>query len=172
MGEDSWARCFEFDSQHRIPDGHFFTLMSCKYCAVCLKGVLRWRIKKPKLKKEREMSLIVIRPLSIVMELFCRRRWKKVDLNIGSFFKKMGHSWTLFLYFCLFNTVDSKLWSIKILPMTGFKARTSGVGSNRSTNLATTTAQKVVTKGPLWYIQREKTKRTDIRNYYKVGYGQ
>ena len=50
--------------------------------------------------------------------------------------------------------------------MTGFKARTSGVGSNRSTNLATTTAQKVVTKGPLWYIQREKTKRTDIRNYY------
>ena len=28
-------------------------------------------------------------------------------------FLKMGHSRPLFLYFCLFNTVDSKLWSIK-----------------------------------------------------------
>ena len=56
-----------------------------------------------------------------------------------SFFKKMGHSRPLFLYFCLFNTVDSEYMN-KNLPMTGFKPRTSGVGSNRSTHWATTTA--------------------------------
>ena len=54
----------------------------------------------------------------------------------------MGHSWPLFLYFRLFNTVDSKQVNVqnKSLPMTGFKPRTSGIRSNRSTNWATTTA--------------------------------
>ena len=39
-------------------------------------------------------------------------------------------------------TVDSKqmFYINKFLPMTGFKLRTSGIGSNRSTNWATTTA--------------------------------
>ena len=56
------------------------------------------------------------------------------------FFKKMGHSRLLFLYFRLFQyTVDSKqMFNInKFLPMTGFKPQTSGIGSDRSTNWAT-----------------------------------
>ena len=59
---------------------------------------------------------------------------------IWLFFSIMGHSRHLFIYFCLFNTVDSRQWTIKILPMTGFEPRTSVIGSNRSTNWATTTA--------------------------------
>ena len=52
------------------------------------------------------------------------------------FLKKMGHSRPLFLYFCLFNTVDSKQVNVryKSLPMTGFEPLTSGIGNNRSTN--------------------------------------
>ena len=42
----------------------------------------------------------------------------------------MGSSRPLFLYFRLFNTVDSKQCSIKIMPMTGIELQTSGVGSN------------------------------------------
>ena len=53
----------------------------------------------------------------------------------------MGHSRPLFLYFRLFNTVDSKQMLDKSLPMTGFEPRISGVGGDRSTNWATTTAQ-------------------------------
>ena len=53
---------------------------------------------------------------------------------------KMGHSRPLFLYFRLFNTADSKQCSIKISPMTGFELRTSGVGSDHSTNCATSTS--------------------------------
>ena len=46
------------------------------------------------------------------------------------------------LYFRLFNTVDRKHCSIQIFTMTGgFELRTSGVGSNRSTNWATSTAR-------------------------------
>ena len=44
----------------------------------------------------------------------------------------------LFYLFSLFQyTVDSKQMSNNFLPMTGFKPRTSGIGSNRSTNWAT-----------------------------------
>ena len=51
----------------------------------------------------------------------------------------MGHSRSLFLNFCLFDTVDTKqMFYIKSFPMTGFEPRTSGVGSDRSTNWATT----------------------------------
>ena len=54
----------------------------------------------------------------------------------------MGHSLPLFLYFRLFNKVDRKQINVqnKSLSMTGFEPRTSGDGSNRSTNWATTTA--------------------------------
>ena len=50
---------------------------------------------------------------------------------------------TLFLYFCLFNTVNSKQINVryKSLPMIRFEPRTSGIQSNRSTNWATTIAQ-------------------------------
>ena len=60
------------------------------------------------------------------------------DNTAKPFLKKMGHSRPLFLYFCLFNTVDSKC-SIYFLPMTGFEPRISGIGSDCSTNWVTTT---------------------------------
>ena len=37
MGGDSWSESCGFESQHCILDGHFFTLISCKNCNVCLK---------------------------------------------------------------------------------------------------------------------------------------
>ena len=36
MGGDLRSRGGEFESQHWILDGHFFTLYCCKYCNVCL----------------------------------------------------------------------------------------------------------------------------------------
>ena len=49
-----------------------------------------------------------------------------------------------FLYFRLYNTVDSKQMFDKSLPMTGFEPRIFGVGGDRSTNWATTTAQSIL----------------------------
>ena len=46
------------------------------------------------------------------------------------FLLKIGHYRPLFLYFCLFNTVDSRQYSIKTLSMKGFEPRTSCVGSD------------------------------------------
>ena len=51
----------------------------------------------------------------------------------------------LFLYFCLFNTVDS-IKVIKSLPMTVFEPRTFVVWSDHSTNWATTSAQTLVSR--------------------------
>ena len=48
-------------------------------------------------------------------------------------FLKMGHSRPLFLYFRLFNTVNSKQMFDKSLPMTGIELQISGVGGDRST---------------------------------------
>ena len=48
----------------------------------------------------------------------------------------MGRSRPLFLYFCLFCILIVKLVD-KILPMTGFELRISGVGSDRSTTTTT-----------------------------------
>ena len=57
----------------------------------------------------------------------------------------------------LFNTVDA---SKKIVPITGLKPRIPSVGSDRSTNCATTTALSNVClvttlKGPLWQEDRQ-----------------
>ena len=64
-------------------------------------------------------------------------------LDSDALFFKMGHSRPLFLYFRLFNT-QLTVYKCSIckffLPMTGFEPRTSCIGSNRSTNWATTTA--------------------------------
>ena len=49
----------------------------------------------------------------------------------------MGHSRPLFLYFSSFQyTVDNKqMFDInKFMPLTGFEMRTSGIGSDTSTN--------------------------------------
>ena len=37
MGGDSCSKGREFESQHCILDGHFFTIICCKNCNVCLK---------------------------------------------------------------------------------------------------------------------------------------
>ena len=37
MGGDSCSKSREFESQHRILDGHFFTFICCKNCNLCLK---------------------------------------------------------------------------------------------------------------------------------------
>ena len=59
----------------------------------------------------------------------------KVLLFLNLFLKKkVGHSRPLFIYFCLFNTVDNKQMFNKILLMTGVEPRTSGIEIDRSTN--------------------------------------
>ena len=37
MGDNSCLKGCLFESQRRILDGHFFTLIRCKNCIVCLK---------------------------------------------------------------------------------------------------------------------------------------
>ena len=37
MGDDLCSKGRGFESQHRILDGNFFTLICCKNCIVCLK---------------------------------------------------------------------------------------------------------------------------------------
>ena len=66
-------------------------------------------------------------------KIYCSRKQTFYSL----FLEKKCQSRPLFLYFRLFNSVDSKR-SIYFLPMTGFELRTSGVGSKHSTNWAPT----------------------------------
>ena len=54
----------------------------------------------------------------------------------------MCYSRPLFLYFRLFNTLDSKQMFDKILPMTGFEPQISGVEGDHSTHWATTTVHE------------------------------
>ena len=64
------------------------------------------------------------------------------SLNQLVFLKRNGPYPASFLYFRLFNTVDSEYsnsQNSKFLPMTGFELRTSEIGSDRSTNWAATT---------------------------------
>ena len=37
MGDNSCSKGCGFKSRHRILDGHFFTLICCRDCTVCLK---------------------------------------------------------------------------------------------------------------------------------------
>ena len=65
---------------------------------------------------------------------------QKIELSqvklYRQYFFKSGHSQPLFLFFRLLNTVDSIQVNVryKSLPKTGFEPRTSGVGSDCSTN--------------------------------------
>ena len=52
----------------------------------------------------------------------------------------MGISRPLFLYFHLFDSDASKQMFVNHFSMTGFEPQTSGVGRDRSSNCATTTA--------------------------------
>ena len=69
---------------------------------------------------------------------FLKTIFKKPSLKV--IFEKLHHSRHFFLYFRLFNTVLIQLMLIE-LPMTEFEPRVRGVGSDRSTNCVTTTAQ-------------------------------
>ena len=71
------------------------------------------------------------------------QRWTSEYQNYFSvilFFFKWAIPGRFFLYFRLFNTVDSEYMN-QILPMTGFETWTSDVGSNRSTNWVIATAR-------------------------------
>ena len=72
----------------------------------------------------------------------------------------MRHSRPLFLYFRLFNTVDS----IPIGKIAGFELQTPGVGSNWSTNWATTIAH--VTE---WFKPTIISSTTNLSRYYIKG---
>ena len=80
-------------------------------------------------------------------------RWHFTSMEVfsRSFFLKVGHSRPLFIYFCLFNTVDNKQMFNKILPMMGVEPRTSGIISDRSTNWATTTSRYILFIRILFY---------------------
>ena len=43
MGGDSCSKGREFESQHRILDGHFFTFICCKICNVFWKDKNKWK---------------------------------------------------------------------------------------------------------------------------------
>ena len=47
MGDDSCSRGSGFESQRCILDGHFFTLICCKNCIVCLKKTENKQKKRP-----------------------------------------------------------------------------------------------------------------------------
>ena len=63
--------------------------------------------------------------------------------GVWCYLKKWAISGLFFLYFRLFSSADSE-WMNKILPMTGFERRSSGVGSDRSANWATTTTPLLI----------------------------
>ena len=63
---------------------------------------------------------------------FSARAMISGDTHLVKPFLKMGHSWRLFLYFCLFY-LNVQLID-KILPMLGFEPRITGIGSDRTTN--------------------------------------
>ena len=64
---------------------------------------------------------------------------------------------SFFLYFCLFNTVDSKQMFNKSVPMTGFEPRISVIGSDRST----TESQPL--QRPILSTIYERTGRTKLK---------
>ena len=84
-----------------------------------------------------------------------RKFLNRITKPFHLFFKKMGHSRPLLLYFRLFNTVDSKQINVrfKSLLVYGFEPRTSGIRSDRTTNWATTTAHLLLPIG-LIYLGR------------------
>ena len=75
------------------------------------------------------------RHVSLIID---QRTYTRTDLRY-IFFKKMGHLRHFFLFFCVFNTVDSKN-----LPMSGIELWPTGFGSYHSANWATATAQYLI----------------------------
>ena len=84
--------------------------------------------------------------------------------RVRLFFKKVGHSRPLFIYFRLFNTVDNKQMLNKILPMTGVKPRASGIKSDRSTNWATTTSRQFVLCQLFLWVMKSRVLLNENKN--------
>ena len=78
----------------------------------------------------RSYDIIAKCPFDLLLESrwFGLSREEKLNSNLGSSFKKWAIPGPLFLYFRLLKV------QYKMLPMTGFKLGTSGIGTNRSTN--------------------------------------
>ena len=76
-------------------------------------------------------------PLLIGLDLYAIQELCQATLFL------LGHSRSLFHYFCHFKSY-SRCFHYKILPMTGLESETSGIGSNRSSNRATTTAHNIL----------------------------
>ena len=72
----------------------------------------------------------------------CNIQWERVITASLCLLKNGPFPATFSLFLSFKYTVDSKqMFNInQFLPMTGFEPRTPGIGSNRSTNWATTTA--------------------------------
>ena len=87
---------------------------------------------------EKQNVQIVLLKLGHIVNV--KSNWFWLRRNI--FFLKMGHSRPLFLYFRLFNTVESKMFNIIFCRWLDSNLGPL-VGSDRSTNWATTTAQCV-----------------------------
>ena len=103
-----------------------------KYSPSVVQETLTWQFRFSKSWMERR---IVSHNFSI--SLF---RGKSVEHIIN---QELDLSLPLFLYFRLFNAVDSKQMFDKSLLMTGFEPQISSVWGDRSTNWATITAQNI-----------------------------
>ena len=73
MGVDSRSKGRGFESQRRILDGHFFTLICCKNCIVCLKKTENKQKRGrgwPNKKKEKLLKLLFSRMFCFSNEYF------------------------------------------------------------------------------------------------------
>ena len=89
-----------------------------------------------------QFFVIFFSSMQLIVNKIIANNVKKIGPFPDSFLIIFSKNWVFiclfFLYFRLFNTVD-RILVIKSLPMTGFELQMSGVGSNRSTNWATST---------------------------------
>ena len=135
-----------------------------------------WRVNAHKLKNRRYKILKIV---DAAMSQWIHRRLPfclprvlvpSAQTILFSFLKM--HSRPLFLYFRLFTTqlTVNKIFDInKLMPMIGFEPRTSGIGSDLSTNWATTTSQlnffhlkSNLNHICLWIVERAKISKKKV----------
>ena len=118
----------------------------------------------------------------LVIKIFRKKKINKQGGNISHLycrphcFQKMGHPGLFFFIFVLSMQLTS--WQktnvpFKSLPMTGFELRTSGVGSDRSSNWATSTALQTPSSLLVILVQRPRTLTSangmQISNIWSMG---
>ena len=76
LGEDAWLRGCSFKSQHRIVDGHFFTLICLQNCVAYLKRPKKWK---------KSSGMILLANICCISEISKNWKtpanWKTVELN-------------------------------------------------------------------------------------------